>query len=568
MASAALGVALGPAFAVGLLLPLVLVLPAPVASAIPQPATDAHQATRDTRDTRPNIVVVMADDMRVDDLRFAPNVRRLIGRHGLTFDNSFSPYPLCCPARASFLTGMYTHNHGIYSVFPPSGYGAFDDSATLATSLHRAGYQTGFVGKYLNGYGPDLSKVSGQPSYRYVPRGWTDWRAAFGDPHVPGIHGGVYDFFDTPYNVNGHVDNSYRGRYQTGVVGDLSVAMAQRFSGTDEPFFMWVNYVAPHHGAPFEDRDPGTIRNANGHLRYWPSTVSPSWVHGRFDQLVRRGSGMPKDGGPAEADVSDKPYRFRHRPEFTQAERQALAETTRQRAEAVFVLDRHVARLVARLKQTDEWADTVFMFTSDNGYYLGEHRRPYGKWYAHEPSLRVPFLVTGPGMRSGTHRFDPISTVDVAATVLDLADARAPHPADGASKLETMWHGDSGWSVPVVTEAINTSDMEPRRGFNDPRTTIGLRTARYSFTVYRSGAIELYDLATDPLQLHNLGRHLDRHPARQPVIAALRAAWWRFKDCAGPSCRATLPARLVAGPAAEERLTRNYWRAVDRAYGW
>ena len=513
---------------------------------------------------RPNIVVVMADDMRVDDLRFAPNVRRILGRHGLTFENSFAPYPLCCPDRASFLTGMYPHNHHVFWIAPPSGYRAFNDSATLATSLHRAGYNTGFIGKYLNGYGVDRSKVSGVPSWRYVPRGWTDWHAAIENPGVAGIHGGTYHYFDIAFNANGRVDNRYRGRYQTGVIGDLSVAMAQRFSRRARPFFMYVNYVAPHHGLPFERGDPGTIRTSDGHRRYWPSTARPAWVRGRFNQLIRRGAGMPKDGGPAEPDVSDKVGLFRHLPPFTAAERRALTNTTRQRAEAVFVLDRQVGRLVARLRRTGEWSNTVLMFTSDNGYYLGEHRQPFGKLYAHEPSLRVPFLVTGPGMRSGTRRDDPITAVDVAASILDLANARAPHRADGTTKVPTMLNGDRGWTVPVVTEATHTSTREPRPGFSDARTSIGLRTARYSFTQYRSGQTELYDLATDPLEMRNLGRD----PAHHALLVALRAVWRSYKDCAGASCRAAMTGNLAADAAQTRSLTRAYWSAVNAAYGW
>ena len=125
--------------------------------------------------SRPNIIVVMADDMRTDDLRFMPSVRRLLVGRGLNFRNSFSPYPLCCPARASFLTGRYAHNHHVYSHAKPYGFQSFDDHATIATALQQSGYQTGFVGKYLNGYGAERSLVTGGPSFRYVPAGWTDW---------------------------------------------------------------------------------------------------------------------------------------------------------------------------------------------------------------------------------------------------------------------------------------------------------------------------------------------------------------------------------------------------------
>ncbi|MGH3347383.1 MAG: sulfatase family protein [Nocardioides sp.] len=514
----------------------------------------------------PNIVVVMADDMRVDDLRFAPSLRRLVARRGLTFRNSFSTYPLCCPARASFLTGVHPHSHHVWSHAGPWGYRAFDDSRTLATSLRRAGYQTGYVGKYLNGYGPHRSKVSGQRSYRYVPRGWTDWRAAFDNPRVPGIHGSTYHYFDTPFNVNGRVDNRYRGRYQTRVIGDFSVGMARRFSTSSTPFFMYVNYVAPHMGGPPEADDPGWVADRRGERRAFATPARPGWVKGRFDQVVTRAAGLPKSGGPAERNVADKPPFFRRLPELNNRERQALREVTRQRAEAVLVMDRQVRRLVRVLKATGEWKSTVLMFTSDNGAFLGEHRKRMGKVLGHEPSLRVPFLVTGPRMRGrgehGRHRFDPITTVDVAATIVDLADARPPLRADGVSRLGTMRRGDRGWTTPVLHEALHTGG---RRGgaFDDVRTAIGVRTSRYSMLLYRNGH-ELYDLVRDPAENRNRW-HAE---AYRPVRRALLRVWWAIKDCRAEECQAALPELLAADAAGTRRHTRKYWRGIDRIYGW
>jgi N-acetylglucosamine-6-sulfatase len=550
----------------GAVLAVTVAVPTP-ASAPPQ-RTPTATAPADTgaRDGKPNIVVVMTDDMRVDDLRFAPHVRRLVGKHGLTFRNSFSPYPLCCPARASFFTGLYAHRHRVWSHREPWGYQVFDDSRTIATSLHQAGYKTGFIGKYLNGYGPQASRVSGTPSWSYVPQGWTDWRAAFENPGVPGIHGGTYNYFDTPYNVNGRVRNDFRGRYQTSVIGDFSVAMARRFASTRAPFFMSVNYVAPHHGTPTEPDDPGRLLDRDGDPVHFDTPARSNWVKGRFDRVIRRAAGMPRGGGPAERNVADKPARLQALPEPTRRERRAMREVTRQRAESVFLMDLQVRRLVSTLKRTGEWRNTVFMFTSDNGYFLGEHRVRQGKILGHEPSLRVPFLVTGPGMRGGGEhgrlRFDPITTVDVAATVLDLASARPPYTPDGTSRVPTMRRGDRGWRTPVLYEALHTGGQQGG-GFDDERTAIGVRTARYSMLVYRNGA-ELYDLVEDPLQ--NRSRWDD--PEYRFVRRALSEVWWDLKDCRARECRPALPDRLAAGPGENRRMTSSYWRRVDRVYGW
>ena len=514
---------------------------------------------------RPNIVVVMSDDMRWDDLRFAPHVRRLMARHGIRFRNAFAPYPLCCPARASFLTGIHAHRHHVWSHEPPWGYQSFDDSRTLATSLHDAGYATGFIGKYLNGYGPMRSRVSGQPSYRYVPHGWSDWRAAFENPGVAGIHGGTYNYFDTPYNVNGHVDNSYAGRYQTTVVGDFSVAMAQRFHRAARPFFMYVNYLAPHHGTPVEPDDPGTVKGPGGLVTDFLTPARPPSVRGRFDDVVRHAAGMPSDGGPAEADTSDKPEPYRSWPEPNRRERRAMLEVTRQRGEAIWVMDQQVARLVRTLKATGEWSSTVFVFTSDNGYYLGEHRKRQGKVTGHEPSLRIPMLLTGPGMRGGRAgghvRDDPITLLDLSATIVDLARATPPYDPDGASRTATILRGDRGWRVPVLHESGWTGTTT-EHGFHDPRTSIGVRTARYALLRYRHFD-ELYDLWTDPREDHNVWGD----PAYATVRRALGRVWWQLKDCVGSGCQVALPASLAVGPARDHELTRHYFADMRRIYG-
>ncbi|WP_134741699.1 sulfatase [Nocardioides sp. 503] len=521
------------------------------------PQTTGHGAAFDGA-TGPNVVVVMADDMRADDLMFMPSMGELVGDHGLTFQNSFSPYPLCCPARTSFLTGRYAHNHHVYWHEEPYGYGAFDDSKTIATSLQAAGYETGYIGKYLNRYGPAKSKVSGGPSYKYVPEGWTDWRASIDRVEGVGVHGSTYDYMDTPFNVNGKVDNRYKGDYNTDVIGDFSVEMAQRFAKQDNPFFMMVNYVAPHSGGPIEDDDPASYLDVG-------TPAVPKSVRGRFDDLITRGSGMPKDGGPSEADISDKPRAFSEDPEPDAQLREAIAESTRQRAEAISVMDGQVERLIKELKRSGEWDDTVFMFTSDNGFYLGEHRRRGGKVRAHEPSLRVPFVVTGPGMREKADRNDPITTIDISASILDLADAEPPYAADGTSRLTTMRRGDQGWVTPVVNEATNTGRLGPRpRGFSGPRTSIGIRTARYSYIRSATSEDELYDLQRDPLEMENV----DDAPAYAAVRRSLLKVWWKTRNCVGAECQVPLPPALRADPATEAALTTTYWDSIREAYGF
>ncbi|NUR07141.1 MAG: sulfatase [Nocardioidaceae bacterium] len=519
--------------------------------------------------TRPNIVVVMADDMRTDDLRFMPAVRSLLVRNGLTFRNSFSPYPLCCPARASFLTGEYAHNHRVFSHTAPWGFEAFDDRATLATALHGSGYRTAFVGKYLNGYGKQPSKVTGGSSFQYVPNGWTDWYAAVQrPPGSPYRSGGTYNYMHTIFNVNGSIDDTHRGEYQTSVLGRFSRSLVRRYAGPGRPFFMWVSAVAPHFGGPREKGDPTHVRDRRGHYVDIATPARPTWVRGHFDRQIQRASGKPRTG-PSEADVRDKPRTLRFLPEPSRAEWQGVRDSTRQRAEALFVLDRQVKALVATLKATGEWRNTVLMFTSDNGYFLGEHRKVQGKINAHEPSLRVPLVVAGRGIPHG-ERFDPATTPGLTATVAQLAGAtgRMPVPADGIS-LVPSFRRDRGWRAPVVTEGRLDTKVLPSQvplmaeGFHDARNTIGIRTARWKYVEYSNGDTELYDLDTDPNELTGL----QDDPKYAHVKAELRKVWLQYKDCRGAACRVPLPANLQRSPAQNHTGTNAQSRGVQARYG-
>ncbi len=173
--------------------------------------------------------------------------------------------------------------------------------------------------------------------------------------------------------------------------------------------------------------------------------------------------------------------------------------------------------------------------------------------------------MTGPGMRSGRHVYEPISTIDVSASILELAGAEAPRRLDGISRVPVMAGGDDGWRTPVVYEAIDTSGTgKAARGFGDPRTSIGIRTGRYSYIRTRRGGHELYDLVRDPLQNENVfGRRGYRTDQ-----AALDDVWLRLRNCAGAECQVQLPASLQTDALQQGRITRYYWREVLKVYGF
>ena len=217
------------------------------------------------------------------------NVKRLLVAQGTSFDNSFASFALCCPSRATFLTGQYAHNHGVLSNKPPyGGYYALDSENTLPVWLKRAGYETIHVGKYLNGYG-DLDKHE-------IPPGWTEWHGA--------VNNSAYQFYGYTMNENGTLVKYGRdpASYQTDVYADKAVEIVRRRAPARKPFFLWVSFLAPHVGGP-----PTPGRSA--------LTTLPAPRHiGRF-----AASPLPTPPSFNEADVSDKPGSIRTRPPLSDA---------------------------------------------------------------------------------------------------------------------------------------------------------------------------------------------------------------------------------------------------------
>ncbi len=264
--------------------------------------------------------------------------------------------------------------------------------------------------------------------------------------------------------------------------------------------------------------------------------------------------------------MSDKPGFIRRMPEPSRSERRAGRALTRQRAQAIYVMDQEIRRTIRTLKRTREWSDTYVVFTSDNGYFLGEHRILQGKIRGHEPSLRVPMIIAGPGARDGTGRYDPITTVDLTRTILDLGGAAPPMVPDGSSLLPTLRSGDQGWNRAVPVESVRGTRAPRRTVFQDGDMlrSSGVRTARYSYIRYANGETELYDLYADPHQ--DVSAHQD--PALTQVRDLLHQAWDQLYRCRGTQCLAPLPEALRVAPAENRAGTRAWLAAHERRYGY
>jgi N-acetylglucosamine-6-sulfatase len=444
---------------------------------------------------RPNIVVLMTDDQTVESLRVMPNVKRLLVDRGAYFENSFVSFSLCCPSRATFLTGQYAHNHGVLSNQPPfGGYARLDGSRTLPVWLERAGYSTILLGKYLNGYG--------KRNPTEIPPGWTEWHGSV-DPST-------YNYVRYTLNENGTLVKygADKASYQTDVYADKAVEIVRRRAAADRPFFLWVAFLAPHSGGPQSSDRP-------------PDTALPApRDRGRF-----AAEPLPRPPSFNEADVSDKPGGIRIRPRLDTRAVRVVTKRYQLRLESLLAVDDAVGRIVDELDRSGELDNTLIVFTSDNGFLQGEHRIPLGKVSVYEPSTRVPLIMRGPGIRAGLRLRQPVANIDLAPTIVEAAGARAGLRMDGESLWPILRDPGLFWGRDVLHE-----------GPGDGPTAlqfIALRTPQWIYARYFSGAEELYDLGRDPDELTNLRAD----PAAAGVRNELRARLRALEVCLGESCR-------------------------------
>jgi N-acetylglucosamine-6-sulfatase len=473
----------------------VLTLLAAAVAALPGSGPDSADAKPKPR---PNVIVVMSDDQTIESMRVMGNVNSRLAEFGVTFANSFVNYPLCCPSRATLLTGQYGHNHGTMSNTPPLGgfdkFNAEHGGNTLPGWLQGDGYYTIEVGKYLNGYGTAATQT-------LVPEGWTEWFGAAGNTQR------VYDY---ALNENGTLV-SY-GEAATDFKQDVITAKAvdaiNRRAPADQPFFLNVNYTAPHSGG-----NPSTNPPAN-----CDGTAQPAPRHA----TALDAEALPQPPSFNEADVSDKPADIQNRDPITANQRNNLTRQYRCRLESILSVDEGVGSIIDALRAQRELGDTLIIYTSDNGFFTGEHRVQNGKTRHYEPSSRVPLVMRGPGVPEGKTVRELAVNADLAKTVLDATGTSPRLNLDGRSLL--------------------TLADEPKREFGreiviETPTYTAIRNAHFKYVEHTAGvsagAVELYDLEEDPFELQS--QHAN--PAFAPLRAQLAARLAALRDCAGDGCR-------------------------------
>jgi len=449
---------------------------------------------------RPNVVVVMSDDQHADSMRFMANVNSQLADNGATFANSFVNFPLCCPSRATFLTGQYGHNHGTMGNTAPEGgfakFNAEHGGNTLAGWLQGDGYYTVEVGKYLNGYGSAGTET-------LLPAGWTEWYG--------GTDGTTQAVYNYTLNENGTLVDygEAESDFKQDVITDRAVEVINRRAPADQPFLLNVNYTAPHSGGP--DPNPNPPGDCD-------STAKPAPRHAS----AFNAEPLPQPPSFNEQDVSDKPPDIQNLNSITNAQRADIEREYRCRLESILSVDEGVSSIVDALRARHELDDTLVIYTSDNGFFHGEQRVKNGKTRHYEPSSRVPLIIRGPGVPEGKTVRELAVNADLAKTILDATGTSAGLTQDGRS---------------LIGLAEDPKRERGREILLETRTYTAIRNARYKYVEHtggqNEGAVELYDLENDPFELQS--QHAN--PAFAEVMAQLAGRLAALRDCAGKGCR-------------------------------
>ena len=466
------------------------------------------RAEEASRARRPNLIVVVLDDADVEITESMPRFRSLLMEKGARFTSNIANTPLCGPARALLLAGRYAHNSKVYyNNGPEGGYepwreGGYDDR-NLGPWLQSAGYRTGLFGKYMNDF------PVGQPE-TFVPKGWNDFRVILSDREARNNH------FTLSENGALKLYEAAQGGYQTDVLSRLLQEFVRsKKSSKDPPFFAYLALSAPH--VPPEP--------AARHLSAFSG-----------DQAPRKPSFN-------ESDLSDKPKALREQAEpLTPEESREIDRTYREMRQSLLSVEDAMEELLKTLAETGELSNTYIFFTSDNGWFRGEHRIPTEKYAPYEESIRVPLFVLGPGVPPGRALREVVGLVDLPPTLLDLAGAPGELIAesDGRSLvplLRSTATADVPWRESILIEHFGGG--APFR----VRSYTGIRSEKDVYVEYASGEKEYYDLSKDPYQLENTASQL---PAE--LLAKLSGRVAALKDCRGAACRAAEGVRRAAPP--------------------
>lgn len=451
---------------------------------------------------RPNIVFVLTDDLSTNLLPFMPEVQDM-QRNGMTFSNYYVSDSLCCPSRSSILSGNFPHDTDVFvNVGGHGGFHTFhsrgEERHTFAVALQSAGYRTALMGKYLNGYLNGPGSPSDVPE-TYVPPGWSEWD----------VGGQAYPEFDYTLNENGLL-NQYGHQpadYLTDVMARRGVDFIHRSVQAGQPFFLELATFAPH--SPYVPAP----RNADD----FPGLTAPRVPS--FDMLPLH-----------------PPSWLAHRKPLTPAEILKLDRDFRRRAQSVEAVDAMIGQIRQELAADGVAGNTYLVFSSDNGLHLGEYRLTAGKMTAFDTDIRVPLVISGPGVPAGTTSGAMTENIDLAKTFSAIGGTDLP--SDGHSLLPLLQGGTpADWRNAILVEhhGPDLSQEDPdfqRMSGGNPRTYEAVRTHSFLYVEYNNGEREFYDLRRDPFELDNIAGELTTTD-----LTLLHAELRELEDCHdGPTC--------------------------------
>lgn len=459
------------------------------------PARMESDARISAEAARPNIIVIVVDDMRFDEFGAGghpylqtPHIDRLAAE-GVTFTRAFHAVSLCSPNRASIFTGQYPSRHGIIDNVARDR--ASHRLLTYPRVLQEAGYETGFVGKWHMGNDP-------------TPRPGFDYWAA-----LPG----------QGRTIDPDIYEDGRLHRVKGYVTDILTERAIEFIDRDRegPFMLHIAHKAIHPEAA--QRDDGSS-DPNIDRKYTPAArhmgVYEEEVFARRPNVVMSADDL------GEKPALQRSLRFRDSPESVAEfsfflDPGTSEETIRRRAEMILSVDEGLGQLMATLESNGILDDTLILFTSDNGFFFGEHWLSQERRLPYEESIRQPLLVRYPALAKPGSRIDGLaSSVDIAPTVLDAGSATIGDHVQGHSLLPLMRGNDEGWRDSVLIEFYTHENPRPWLMDMDYKA---VRTDRYKLVhwIQHPDERELYDLQEDPYELRNL---ID-DPAMSTVVAEL-----------------------------------------------
>ena len=430
---------------------------------------------------RPNVLFVLCDDLRQDALGCygskhvrTPNIDAIAAR-GVRFQNSFCTTSLCSPSRASILTGLYAHRHGVrdnFTELPPR-------LTHWPARLKSEGYSTAYLGKWHMGENDD------------EPRPGFDWFIT---------HKGQGKYFDTEWNVNGQRRETPKG-YYTHVVTDYALEWLKQQS-SEKPWALCLGQKAPHSFYFPEEKYSHTFDEVR--VPYPSSAFAledkPKWIrerlptwHGIYGPLFEWRKSFPDDRPEAVKDFENMIHAYWG---------------------TVLSVDDSVGRLVAYLKESGQFENTLIVFLGDNGLLEGEHGM-IDKRTMHEPSIRIPLMACGPGIPEGRVISEQVLTLDIAPSLIELCGATPLPSIQGRSWAKLAASGDAEWRKAWFYE------YNYEKQFPYTPNVRGVRTDEWKFIRYPHGdgspdrhRAELYNLVEDPAELKNLADSADYKAVR------------------------------------------------------